>query len=476
MPKEDKENVKKNSMSLQKAIRKDWIASHKGMLIGTTTCVVAAAAAVTLAITRPWVSEAHVLDQTAAIVDGDKITEQEVADYIDQYRRYIGKTSDADWATFLDENSMTADSVRTQALNRLEQQLIIKKAAKEGNITATKEEVDEKVTEQRERASLKDDDQKWNSWLDDMGYTEASYREELEYGIIEDKYVATQITPVEPSDYSMQSQASSNISNYTGRKGYRILFKLDMNATASKVNEVKDKAQKVIDELGEKPSKEDFMKKADELAKSKDVIAGDMGWDCISSYEVLVQKAMDELDAGQLYKEPIRDGDGFNIIFCTETYLPDENNNVDIASMPEAIAKVLRADTYEESNKNPKNTYLMLLTYNHSIDVKDMPEGLPYDVDMSLSTYHADDGTDSEATGATVSDDGSIVLDSSDGTTVTSDDGSTIVTTETTGDETDGGDDAEGDATNEEEAPAVQPSDPTTIQTFGDSSEDADSE
>lgn len=465
MPKEDTVSTKKNNMSLQKALRKDWVSSHKGILIGTTACVVAAAAAIALTITRPWVSEAHVLDQTAAIVDGDKITEQEVADYVDQYRRYIGKTTDADWATFLDENSMTADTVRSQALNRLEQQLIIKKAAQAGNITASKEEIDEKVAEQREKANLKDDDQAWNTWLSDMGYTEDSYRKELEYGIIEDKYVATQITPVEPSDYSMQTKVSSDIDSYTGRKAYRILFKLDMNATASQVNEVKAKAQAVIDELGEKPSKDDVLKKGDELAKSKDVVAGDMGWDCISSYEVLVQKALDELEAGQLYKEPIRDGKGFNVIYCTETYLPDEDGNIDFASMPAPIAKALRADTYEESNKNPKNSYLMFLPYNHNIDAKDMPEGLPYDVDMSLSTYHAND----ETTDASAGTDGTVTI-GENGTT-TSADGSTIVTTtEATGDEA-------TDAESEDKKPAVEPSDPTTIQTFGDSSEaDADAE
>ena len=400
------------------------------------------------------------MEQTAAVVDGDRITEQEVADYVDQYRRYIGKTTDADWATFLDENSMTADTVRSQALNRLEQQLIIRKAAAEANITATKEEVDEKVATQRERASLTDDDQKWNTWLDEMGYTEDSYRKEMEYGIIEDKYVATQVTPVEPSDYSLQTQASSNVSDYTGRKAYRILFKLDMNATASQVNDVKAKAQEVIDGLGENPSKEDFLKKADELAKSKDVIASDMGWDCISSYEVLVQKAVNEMEAGQLYQEPVRDGDGFNVIYCMETYLANEDGTIDMASMPEAIAKVLREDTYEESNKNPKNTYLMLLTYSHSIDAKDMPEGLPYDVDMSLSTYHADD----ESADSGLAGDGTIALDTAEGTTIASEDGSTIVTTEVEGTDSSA-------MSDEGEEPAVSPSNPTTVQTFGDSSE-----
>lgn len=468
MPKEDKAaSTKKNNMSLQQAIRKDWIDSHKGMLVGATACVVAAAAAVTLAVTRPWVSEAHVLEQTAAIVDGDKITEGDISDYVDKYRRYIGKTTDADWATFLDENSMTAESVRTQALSRLEQQLIIKKAAEEANITATKDEVDEKIATQRTRAGLEDDDKEWNTWLDSMGYTADSYRKEMEYGIIEDKYVATQVTPVEPSDYSMSTQASNNISDYTGRKAYRILFKLDTNATASQVNDAKSKAEKVIKELGENPSKEDVLKKAEELSKSKGVSAKDMGWDCVNSYEVMVQKAVDELEAGQLCQEPVRDGDGFNVIYCMETYLADDEGNIDIAAMPEEIAKVLREDTYEESNKNPKNTYLMLLTYSHSIDTKDMPEGLPYDVDMSLSTYNAEDeSTD----GSAASDDGTITVDGSDGSVVTSDDGSTIVTTEVNGAESDGTD---GD---EEKAPAVEPDDPTTVQTFADDSDDEDEE
>lgn len=486
MPKEDSASTKKNSMSLQKAIRRDWLSSHKGAIIGTTVCVAAAAGAIALAITRPWVSEAHVLEQTAAIVDGDTITEGDVADYVDKYRRYIGKTSDTDWASFLDENSMTAETVRSKALDRLEQQLIISKAAKEGNITATAEEIDEKIAAQREKAGLTDDDAEWNSWLSDMGYTEATYRDEIEYGIIEDKYVATQITPVEPSDYSLQSQASSNVSSYTGRKAYRILFKVDTNATAAAVSEAQEKAEAVLEELGDDVPQEDFIKKATELAKDKNVVAGDMGWDCVSgAYEVMVQKELDTLGAGELSDEVVRDGDGFNIIFCTATYLPDDDGNIDISVMPEEIAKVLREDTYEAANKNPKNTYLMLLNYNHSIDTKDMPEGLPYDVDMSLSTYHADDGiedTDSY-------DDGTIDIDAADDTIV-SDDGSTIVTTEVTDgedadaadDEAEGtteGDDADADdseSEDEEKTPAVEPSSPTTVQTFGDSADEDEDE
>lgn len=484
MLKEDSAS-KKSNMSLQKAIRKDWVSSHKGTIIGVGACVIAAAAAITLAVTRPWVSEAHVLDQTAAVVDGDKISEQEIADYVDKYRRYIGKTTDADWATFLDENSMTAETVRSQALNRLEQQKIISKAAKEAGITATAEEIDEKVADQRERAGLTDDDQKWNSWLDEMGYTSDSYRSEMEYGIIEDKYVATQITPTDPSDYSMQTRAKSNISDYTGRKAYRILFKLGTNATASEVNEVKDRAQAVIDELGKDATWEDFSKKADELSKDKDVSSGDLGWDCVSNYETLIQKELDTLEAGKMSDEPIRGRDGFSVIFCTESYLADDEGNLDIAAMPEAIAKVLRQDTYEESNKNPKNTFLSLLTYNHSIDAKDMPEGLPYDVDMSLSTYHEndDDGTTATdgSTGVigedgtmTLGDDGSTVVsaDATDGTVVSAGDAGDATEADGQGEQGESGESGSEGENGKDEKPAVEPSDPTSVQTFGDSSED----
>jgi hypothetical protein len=92
---------------------------------------------------------------------------------------------------------------------------------------------------------------------------------------------------------------------------------------------------------------------------------------------------------------------------------------------------------------------------------------------MSLSTYHADEGTD--GTEATVGDDGAITLDTSSDGTVVSDDGSTIVTTE----EAEGNEDADKDADKEEgkeEAPAVEPSDPTLVQTFGDSSDAEDAE
>lgn len=461
MPKSDTSGKDaKKQVNLRREIRREWVADHKGALIGGVVCVVAAIAAVALLITRPWVSGAHVLDQTAAIVDGDAITEQQVADYIDRYRRYIGKTADADWATFMDENSLTAESIRTEAVTRLEQQNIIRKAAEAQGISATDEEIDEKVAAERERADLKDDDEAWNKWLDDMGYDEQSYRDEIRYGIIEEKYIDTQVAPTEPTDYSLESHASEDIESYTGRRGYQVLFELDSNATASKVTEAEQKAKDFIKELGEEPSKDDFTKAADEAAKKDGTSSRELNWDCLVSYDVATQGALDELEAGKMTAEPVRTAKGYAVIYCTETYLADDKGKIDVASMPEAIKRKLRSDTYEDINKNPRDTFLMMLTYNHATDVTDMPEGLPYDVDMSLSTYHADDEATADGTA------------SDDGTIVTSDDGSTVVTTETTADVAT---DASADASTEDSeaaTPAVSPSDPTKLQTFGDSAEE----
>ena len=179
--------------------------------------------------------------------------------------------------------------------------------------------------------------------------------------------------------------------------------------------------------------------------------------------------------------EPVRDGDGFNVMYCTETYLPDKDGKIDIAAMPDPISKMLREDTYEESNKNPKNSYLMFLTYNHSVDVKDMPEGLPYDVDMSLSTYNANDEGQSETTDYNLSEDGSITLDGTGATTSVSDDGTTVVTTSTADDATQGAaETGEGSSTadgnQDKTKPAVEPSNPTSVQTFGDTSASEDTE
>ena len=464
MPKSDMSGKDtKKPVNLQREIRREWVAEHKGAIIGGVICVVAAVAAVALLITRPWVSGAHVLDQSAAIVDGETITEQQVADYVDKYRRYIGKTADADWATFMDENSLTADSIRTEAVTRLEQQSIIKKAAESQGITASDEEIDEKIASERERADLKDDDEGWNKWLDQMGYNAESYRDEIRYGIVEEKYIATQVPPTDPTDYALESQANKDIESYTGRKGYQVLFKLDNNATASKVTEAEDKAKELIKGLGDNPSKDDFIKTADEAAKSDGTSSRELQWDCLVSYDAATQGALGKLEAGKMTAEPVRTDKGYAVIYCTDTYLADDEGKIDVASMPEAIKKQLRLDAYEDINKNPRDTYLMMLTYNHSTDVTEMPKGLPYDVDMSLSTYNKDESTTdatAAAAGTAIAADGSTVVSGDDGTVITTD--ASAGTTAATATASSG--------TSAETAAA--PSDPTKLQTFGDTSKE----
>lgn len=450
MPEKISGETGKTQADLKKAIRRDWVEEHKGALIGVGACVVAASAAIALVVARPWVSGAHVLDQAAAIVDGDRITEQEVADYIDKYRRYIGKTSDADWATFMDENSTDASTMRTNALTRLEQQRIIMKAAAEAGISATAEEIDEKVASERERAGLADDDEGWNAWLDSMGYAPDEYRKEMEYGIIERKYIDTQVAPTEPTDWYMQSEAEADAASWTGRKGYRVLFELDGNATASQVLEAEGKANDFIASLGDDVTREGFVKAAGEL-RGKGVKAQEMQWDCLADYDVAYQEALDGLSAGEMTTEPVRTAKGYIVVYCLETYLAGDDGSIDMSTMPEAIAKALREKAYEDVNKDPRDSYLYTIVYTHSIDEKDMPDGLPYDVDMSQSTYYeADDGTASDGT-----------------TTITSDSGDTEAVVTLDGDgEASGAIGDEGDGSDAE--PAVSPSDPTTMQTYAD--------
>ena len=79
----------------------------------------------------------------AAKVYGRQITEQQVADYISQYRTYAGLTNDSDWATFIDQNGTSAESIREDAIKFFITRYTIDNLAEEKGITVSDEEVSE---------------------------------------------------------------------------------------------------------------------------------------------------------------------------------------------------------------------------------------------------------------------------------------------------------------------------------------------
>lgn len=67
--------------------------------------------------------------KVAATIDGHDITEADVNDFIEKYRKAYGHTTDASWATFLDSQGKTASDYRDLAIEQLEERYLVQRLA-----------------------------------------------------------------------------------------------------------------------------------------------------------------------------------------------------------------------------------------------------------------------------------------------------------------------------------------------------------
>lgn len=114
---------------------------------------------------------------TAAKVNDSYLTEQEVDDYINQYRQSSGLSNDATWAQMLIQQSATPNSFRTSIITTLLRSKIVADEAERLGVSATDEQIDAAIEELKTNMSITDDDT-WQQTLSQYGTTEEKLREQ----------------------------------------------------------------------------------------------------------------------------------------------------------------------------------------------------------------------------------------------------------------------------------------------------------
>ena len=323
-------------------------------------------------------AEKKAIDGVAATVDGVEITEQEVADFVTQYRLYANVEEDSAWATLLDESSLTPQMVRESAIRQVAGTKLLEKKANELGISVTDEELDEIITQHRKTADAVDD-ATWKALLDTTGYTEESYREDIRKNVLSDRITEKEMTEIEtPSEATLQDFAREYPEYYTGKKTISVIYS---SGNTSQAASFKNKFEgKVTEkEFRDAAAKDVEDKNAREVK--------DEGWSClsssISSYEL---DAIKDAHAGDTvrYSEP----DGSHcVVFIAEEYSTDLNGYPILKNMPSDIRARLEDDCKASTRTTAIQNYVTDLLDKAKITINDMPQGLPYDVDMKLSNY-----------------------------------------------------------------------------------------
>ena len=342
----------------------------------------------------------------AATVNGTEIQEDTVTTYIQKFRESAGYTDEESWGTWMAEQGMDPSAVREQVIDYYVGQELVRQAAEENNVSIDSSEVDEVVNNMKANY---DSDEAWQSALSQAGTDEETYRSSVEIGLLEQKLSDVVAQPEEPSAEDLASYAQMYATAYDGAKrSSHILFNTGDEATA----------QDVLDRINS--GELDFAEAAKEYSQDTGSAenGGDVGWDKLNNFVTEYTDALNGLEKGQVSGLVTSDY-GIHIIKCTDVYkAPEEVTSLD--QIPEEWISVIASSLKSTKQQEAYKKWLDETTEAADIKINDMPQGLPYDVDMSkYPAPNADSGaTDGTQEGSTDGAEGGEAADgaSADGT------------------------------------------------------------
>ena len=333
-------------------------------------------------------------DSVAATVDGVEISENDVTNYIESLRASYNLTDEEAWGQSLADQGTNPAEFREDVIDAFVTRELIRAHASERNVSVESSEIDSYVEQTK---SNYDDDEKWQTALDQAGMTEDDYRQEIELQLL-DKYLKESFASEEdPSAEDQLQYAQMYGSAYDGAKrSSHILFASEDEATA----------QEVLDKIN--AGELDFAEAAKEYSKDTGTAenGGDVGWDKTASLVSEYQTALDGLAKDQV-SGLVTSTYGIHIIKCTDVYEApkttgeDGTETVEITSVDQIPSEWLESlKTSLKSQKQSEAYQQWIEEKREAADVviNDMPEGLPYYVDVTK--YQTEDSADGTTDGS----------------------------------------------------------------------------
>ncbi len=314
----------------------------------------------------------------------EDVYENEVTNYIENNLRVQnGLTDDDAWGEWLVENGYTPETIREAVIDTYVERILVDHGAEELGVVVEDSDIDAYIDNMK---TYYGDDDTWESALEQAGYTDDSYRDEVELNLkaegIEDSFKSDK----DPSDEDMLTYAQMFASYYDGAKrSSHILFSEDD----------KDKAQEVLDDINSGKIKfKDAVKKYSTDSGTVDD-GGDVGWDVMTSLDDDYQSALDNMKKGEI-SDLVKTQYGYHIIKCTDVFkAPDEVTSVD--QLPSDWLDTIKDTIKDQDAYNAYQAWLDNKREEAEIDINPMPEGLPYDID--LKAYENGSGSSANGSG-----------------------------------------------------------------------------
>lgn len=313
----------------------------------------------------------------AATVNGAEIAEDDVTTAVETLRASYSLEDQDTWGGYLASIGMTPEEIRNNMIDSFVEQELQKQGAEERGVTVDDSEIDSYVDYIK---SNYDSDEKWQQALKQAGFDdEAAYRENVKEGLLGNALVESFDTG-EPTDEEIVEYAANAITFDVAKRSSHILF--DIND--------KDTAQDVLDRIN--AGELDFAEAAKEYSTDSGSAenGGDVGWDQLTSFVEEYQTALDGLSVGQM-SGLVESDYGWHIIKCTDEFTPPEEIT-SIDQLPQEFIDTYRTSVQQQNQQEAYQAWFDEYKADADIVINDMPEGLPYAVDMSQ--YEAGDDAD----------------------------------------------------------------------------------
>lgn len=304
----------------------------------------------------------------AATVNGVEVAEDDVTTSIEVIRSSYSLEDQDAWGNFLASSNMTPEKLRENVIDSFVDQALQKQGAEERGVTVDDSEIDSYVDRIK---SNYDSDEKWQQALQQAGFSdEADYRENVKDGLLGNALMES-FEVDDPTDEAVVEYASTAITFDVAKRSSHILF--DMND--------QETAQSVLDQIN--AGTLDFAEAAKEYSTDTGSAqnGGDVGWDQLTSFVSEYQTALDDLSVGQV-SGLVESDYGWHIIKCTDEFVPPEEIT-SIDQLPQEFVDAYRQDAKQQAQQEAYQAWFDEYKQNADIVINDMPEGLPYDVDMS---------------------------------------------------------------------------------------------
>lgn len=346
------------------------------------------------------------------------IEESDVTSYIETYKSQMGygDASDEDWATFLAAYNMTPERLRASTIDQLMTDSIVKEKCNELGITVSDDEVAQAVDYYKGLYGNGSDDI-WEQTLTQYGQTEEGFKESQRLSLLKQKLAENQVAQPTPTDDEVKSTIASYIDNANANETSLTLkhsycFKKSKSSSEGSLAE-RDEVQKIRDELVKVGASEESFASVVSLYSDDDELkekAGANGWNAdTSGYGEEYLKALDATGEGGV-SSVFADDDAYYFIWVSETYtLPAKSSkaaDIDLSAMPEALHQYFADVAAYAQWQQLAQEYLANLTSDVSCVYFEMPQDVPYNVDMSLAQASGDDASGGAAGDGT--DDGAV--------------------------------------------------------------------